>query len=432
MEYSRKIRVAYLTHEINAGGAAKSLILLLKAIKKYNIEIYIYSTKNLSDDGESEILDLCKEFNKINIIEIHAFEFYLKNLSYLKYHIYSLKTKPDIIKFVKELDSKQIDILHLNSTVFSLVPKIVKKYCKVKIITHLREVIQLDDDLKKVIKLNWKLNNIKNIPKSIGYRYVQKNVIKNIFNYSDYLISISDNEIHPFKDKKKIQILPNPYDFEEDKLKAINGNQNKNQKNINICMLGAFQLLKNHMLFLKAISLLNKQNKLRESYKFYIFGGQIKSPYATKKLKKILKRIRNYIQQRINYNKMIYDYVYHNSLNDVITFIPRTQNIKDYMDNMDIVIRPDGFPWGRDIIEAMALKKAIIACGYSNFYVENEKTGILIPPASPEILADKIIELAKKEEKRKFLGKNAFRKVKIMCNLEDYGKKIFNIYKSIL
>lgn len=353
-------------------------------------------------------------------------------MSFLTYGFYSLKAKPNIIRFAKELNSKQIDILHLNSTVFSLVPKIIKKYSNVKIITHLREVIQIDDRLKEAIKLNRKLNNIKNIPRNIGYKYVQKNIIKNIFSYSDCLISISNNEIVPFKSHRKITILSNPYDFEEDTLKAFSRNNRYTKKDINICMLGSFKIEKNHMLFLKAIDLLHKQNRIEKNYKFYILGMQIHSPYSMKKWKRIIKKIRNYFQKRIDYNKIIYDYVSEARLNNIINFIPNTYHIKDYMANMDIVIRPDGFPWGRDIIEAMAFKKAIIACGYSDFYIENEKTGVIIPPASPKILADKIINLAENPEKRRLLGNNAFNKVKAMCNMKNYGENIFKIYKSLL
>ena len=129
---------------------------------------------------------------------------------------------------------------------------------------------------------------------------------------------------------------------------------------------------------------------------------------------------------------MIYNYVIENGLDDIVNFVPNTYHIKEYMDKMDIVIRPDGFPWGRDIIEAMALKKAIIACGYSDFYIESEKTGVLIPPASPEILADKIIYLAENPDKRFLLGHNAFNRVSKMCGLEDYGKNLLNIYESLL
>ena len=432
MGSSRKIKIAYLANNISAGGAAKSLFLLFKSLQNYNIEIYLYVTRCSNEEMRNEMVAFCKEFRIIKISEIYAFEFELKKISLFKYSYYTLKAKSNIIRFAKELNAKQIDILHLNSTVFSLVPKIVKKYSDVKIITHLRETIQLDDKLKETIKLNLKLNNVKNIPQSIGYRYVQKKVINNIFNYSDCLISISNNELTSFNDHKKTEILPNPYDFEEDTLKRIKGNSKYNQKNINICMLGSFQLLKNHMLFLKAVNLLNKQNRLKKSYKFYIIGGQIHTPYIMKKWKRVLKKIRNYIQRRIDYNKIIYDYSFDNGLNDMINFIPNTYHIKEYMTNMDIIVRPDGFPWGRDIIEAMAFKKAIIATGHSNFYIENENTGILIPPASPEHLSNKIIELAENPEKRKSLGENAFKKVKTMCNLEDYGKKLFFIYKGIL
>ena len=155
------IRVAFLANDIAAGGAAKSLLLLLKSIQNYNIEVFLYVTRCSNEEMKDDMLSYCKHFEIIKIVEIKPFEFLLKKISFLKYYFYSLKAKHNIKRFAKELNLKHIDILHLNSTVFSLVPKIIKRNCNIKIVTYLREVIQLDDNLKESIKLSIKLNNIK-------------------------------------------------------------------------------------------------------------------------------------------------------------------------------------------------------------------------------------------------------------------------------
>lgn len=74
-----------------------------------------------------------------------------------------------------------------------------------------------------------------------------------------------------------------------------------------------------------------------------------------------------------------------------VKIIPFTFEIYDYLSNIDIYVRPDlmGSPWGRDIIEAMALAKPIVATGFSEFYVENNKTGYLVPVNDVEAMADK-------------------------------------------
>ena len=426
------IRVAFLANGIVAGGAVISLLLMLKSLQNHNIEVFLYSTKGGNEEIEKDVQTFCKYFKIIKIVEISPFELNLKKISLLEYYFCSLKAKHNIKQFAKELNSKHIDILHLNSTVFSLVPKIIKRKCNIKIITHLREIIKLDNNLKNTIESNRKLNGVKNFSQGIGYEYIQKIVINNIKSNSDYLISISENEIIPFKEHQGICVLPNPYDFKEDILNKFSRNRDALHKTVNICMTGKFSLIKNHLLLLKTINSLKVNKQLKPSYKFYFIGLQIHSPYTLAIWKRVLKKIRNYFQKRIDYNKIIYDYVHENQLDDVISFIPNTYLIKDLINEMDIIIRPDGFPWGRDIIEAMALKKAIIACGHSDFYIKNEKTGVLIPPASPEILAEKILELAENSTQRQLLGENAYIKIKSMCDLNEYGNKLLAIYKKIL
>ncbi|MBW7843826.1 MAG: glycosyltransferase family 4 protein, partial [Ignavibacterium sp.] len=85
-----------------------------------------------------------------------------------------------------------------------------------------------------------------------------------------------------------------------------------------------------------------------------------------------------------------------------------------------------------DIIEAMALKKPIVATGTSEFFIENEKTGYLVSPRDPEQMLAKIIELVNEPEKRKEFGEAGYRKIRQMCDLDEYGKKIFNIYSELL
>jgi glycosyltransferase involved in cell wall biosynthesis len=100
----------------------------------------------------------------------------------------------------------------------------------------------------------------------------------------------------------------------------------------------------------------------------------------------------------------------------------------------DIYVRPDNTaqPWGRDIIEAMALKKPVIATGTSEFYVENGVTGYLVPPKNPEKLAEKIFELINDPQKRLAMGEVGYTKIKSMCDLEEYGKKMIRIYDNLI
>jgi glycosyltransferase involved in cell wall biosynthesis len=101
---------------------------------------------------------------------------------------------------------------------------------------------------------------------------------------------------------------------------------------------------------------------------------------------------------------------------------------------MDIMIRPSltGDPWGRDIIESMACRKAVIASGSYDLLIKNGHTGFLVKPGNVEELADKIITLIKDDALRISMAKNAFEHVKDLCNMPAYGTKIDKLYSQLL
>ena len=117
-----------------------------------------------------------------------------------------------------------------------------------------------------------------------------------------------------------------------------------------------------------------------------------------------------------------------------IKILPYTLNVFDALKAMDIVVRPSlsGDPWGRDVIEAMALGKPVVATGTSEFYVENGVTGYLVPPGQPQPLAQKILALINEPAQRKDFGRRGRAKIKRICDLQQYGRKITEIYQGLL
>lgn len=64
--------------------------------------------------------------------------------------------------------------------------------------------------------------------------------------------------------------------------------------------------------------------------------------------------------------------------------------------------------------------------------VENYKTGILIHPNNPVILADKICELIENEELRTSLGNNAKKIALERYSIESHVRQIEEIYEKVL
>lgn len=91
----------------------------------------------------------------------------------------------------------------------------------------------------------------------------------------------------------------------------------------------------------------------------------------------------------------------------------------------------EGF--GLVLLEAMAAKKAIVASRVSAIpeIVEDNKTGILIPPKRPDLLA-KAFQFFEKEEMRNRFGNSGWQRAKINFTLNTMIENTINVYEKCL
>lgn len=123
-------------------------------------------------------------------------------------------------------------------------------------------------------------------------------------------------------------------------------------------------------------------------------------------------------------------------LSDNVLFTGYTPFVKNYMANMDIVVHAstDPEPFGRVIIEAMALTKPVIATkgGGASEILEHGVTGVLIEPSDSKLLASTLMELINDTDKRWFLAKNAHRRVNECFSIDANVEKISEIYDLLM
>ncbi|MEM4260504.1 MAG: glycosyltransferase family 4 protein [Candidatus Woesearchaeota archaeon] len=387
-------------HGIFYGGATRSLQLMLKSLQNHNIKKVVI-TKSI---GAKEIANSIKQ-ETILLKRIYIPTISNNQVSFESYEkAFNRISKWNYEYFLETIKKNEIDILHINSSVFAHIPRIVKeKISNVKIILHARELIPKYDDGK-----------------------LQKYIIEEITSFVDKIICISDNEYEYFKHTNKAVIIPNPFDFSTLSTIApeLRKKYNINSKVILIGMLSHFSEQKGHLDFLKALLEMRKKN-IKNEFKFVIIGIKL-SPFWKKLIKKIV--LPN------NYEDRVINFIRQNELSDSIILVPYTNNPLNYISDLDIVVRPSlqADPWGRDIIEAMALSKPIVATGNSEFYIENNKTGFLVPPRDYKSLSEKIITLINNPELRIQMGEYGYKKVKKMCDINSFGKEIYNIYQELI
>jgi glycosyltransferase involved in cell wall biosynthesis len=114
-------------------------------------------------------------------------------------------------------------------------------------------------------------------------------------------------------------------------------------------------------------------------------------------------------------------------------FIPHGEIVRYYQQCNIFVYTTLGEPFGKSIIEAMACGKPVITSniGGPAEIVEDGKTGFLVPPTKPHIIAEKIHFLLTDVSKRRQMGEAA-RKVAENYSWEKVAELSHRVYQSCL
>ena len=395
------MRVAYLVNQIAPGGAAASMHLLMKGLPADKFEKFVYAS-------DCRFENVKKEMEKVSIVRMVELDQVCSNQTFLSNERQVKRAKElaqkqteALIDFIRQ---DQIDILHVNTSSFPQILQWIRQKTGVKIVTHVREWIHFD-----------------------GINPLQQYIIDQIRTYSDAIIAISPVEAEVFSDHPNVNVIANAFDFSKmGSLEIFYREDEGIGKNIVlVAMLGRFVPSKGHIHFLKALKAL-KGRQLKEHFQFVLIGVSPKEP--------LWKRLARKVLGREDLRIAMHSYIQKNSLADFVRLIPFTSNVLSILKDMDIVVRPSltGDPWGRDIIEAMALGKPIIATGSSDFFVENGITGYLTPVEDYESMANRIEELISSAEFRESLGQSGRKAAKEKCNLEKHVERVTDLYINII
>jgi glycosyltransferase involved in cell wall biosynthesis len=112
------------------------------------------------------------------------------------------------------------------------------------------------------------------------------------------------------------------------------------------------------------------------------------------------------------------DYVQQRGLDDMFLFLGHVAEPEQVLMACDVLLKPsrDGLPWGRDILEALALGRPVIATGTDTRFVEPEMTGFLLSEYSPDAAADLLLKLDIDRDLGRRLGAAGATKVANLCH----------------
>lgn len=121
--------------------------------------------------------------------------------------------------------------------------------------------------------------------------------------------------------------------------------------------------------------------------------------------------------------------------NEIIKVLGSRNDALSIVKASDIAIQPslnEGL--ARSIIEAMCLKKAVVATRVGGIpeLIENEKTGLLVNPKDAKALAEAVMRLYKDKELREKLAENAYRNIQTTFSAEQTVIKTKAVYEDLL
>lgn len=184
-------------------------------------------------------------------------------------------------------------------------------------------------------------------------------------------------------------------------------------KNLIVAIVGRLDPVKDHITFLKASKLVNRK---LPSVIFFIVGSNL-GDFSGRK-NQYLDQIKNYLGENQELSKNVI-------FGGYISSMPAVYQASDLL-----ISTSSSESFGIALAEGAASSIPIITTGTSrkHLIVQNNKSGILIPPKNPQILAQKILFLANNRQLRQKFGAEGRNLIVKNFNIRNYVQNIENNY----
>ena len=394
----KKILLIEQNQDGTVGGSHYCLLYLIKCLdkKRYTPVVMFYEPNTIVDKFNRENCQsvifrkpLGKIFKPPNPILKLLYMVIQKGYNFIRVSL------APFIKAIFFIIKNDIDVIHLNNSAHAGGEWLVaaKLLCK-KCITHQRGFPQFGRLERKRAKY---FDKIICVSKAIQNYLKSNGLIRNT-------ITIYDG-MDPKEYKKRIK-----------KNKGeVTKEFSTNVGTFLIGVVGNFQEWKGQLTVIKAVEQL-KENNLNL---ICLLIGDVSS--------------RN--KRDMEYFKTVQRQINDKGLRTNIIITGYRPDVPDMVNALDVMIHSsiEPEPFGMVLLEGMCLKKPIIATniGGPKEIIENEVSGILVPPGDPNILAEKIEYLLHHPEVSDVMGENAFQRVADKFNLEQFSHRINSFYNEL-
>jgi glycosyltransferase involved in cell wall biosynthesis len=128
------------------------------------------------------------------------------------------------------------------------------------------------------------------------------------------------------------------------------------------------------------------------------------------------------------------DYAAERGVSDLCLFLGHVADPESVLVGCDALAKPsrNADPWGRDILEAMALGKPVIAIGKYDRFVETGATGILLDAFGADAMAETIVQLLDDRSRLHVMALNAASRAARLCDGKARAAELVEMWRTAI
>lgn len=400
-------RILYFHHGGGLGGAPMSLFYLIKQMDRTRYEPIVITLHDgpvvelyRRNDIQTIVAEDITNFSHTELEWYGGAALWRLPIQLAKYQASVAAAR----RYIRKFDP---DLVHLNSSTLAAVARAAKLE-KYPVVWHIREPIhngyfgwrrewlkkQIAEDATRVIAIS----------DYDASRLTPSPNIRVIYNFVDF--SVFDRNLSAGEARRKFNLTP--------------------AQNI-VTLLGGVAYPKGTLPFVQA---LGRVKKALPTTKFLI-AGPPPSVGDTSRLKSLAK----FVLQADAYDRQVMAAASEGITAGAIRFIGLRSDIPQVLAATDVLVFPSVVPhFARPILEAGAMAKPVVGSrlGGPLELVQDNVTGLLVPPNDPEALAEALIGLLKDPARMTQLGEAGYQQAREKFDAVKNAQRTFDVYEEIL